>query len=95
MSSFLDCYIWSISCCNIDQYFLIEKVYYHNSLTNDFVSIVPGNVQVPEFEIKNIHLLNQVDFDIINKNQIPIIKLNDDDSWSIDLKYYYEFNSNM
>lgn len=95
MTPFLDCNIWSVVSSDINKFFLVEKVYYYNSMTNELVDIIPGHIQIPEFEISNLSLLQQVDFGVINKFGIPIIKMHEDDSWSIDLTYYEEYNTNL
>ena len=95
MTPFLDCNIWSVSCYGIDQYFFVEKVYHYISLTQEFVDIIPGHTQIPEFEISNLSLLQQVNFNVVNEHHIPIIKRTENDSWTIDLKYYEEYHSNL
>lgn len=95
MNAFLDCNIWSISTTGIDKFFLVEKVYNYNSLTDGIVEITPGFVQVPEFEIKDLHLLDGVDYNIINSYSVPIVQLLEDDSWKINLKYYEQVYSNL
>ena len=95
MKPFLDCNIWSVSCHGIDEYYLVEKVYHYNSLSNTFIDIIPGHIQIPEFEIHDLNLLDQVDFNIVNASFIPIIKRTTNDRWSIDLKYYEQYNSVM
>jgi hypothetical protein len=91
MSSFLNCNIWSINDCIMseDGYTVVRRVYEYNSDTDDFnTPIPPGFIQIPEFEIKNLHLLNNLNYDFINEFKIPIIKKQTDGSWSVDLKYY-------
>lgn len=95
MTPLLDCNIWSITNCNIDQFFLVEKIYHFNSITDDIIDIVPGFIQVPEFEIKNLHLLNHVNYDIINVHFIPIVQMVKDGVYEINLKYYDQINNHM
>jgi hypothetical protein len=94
MIPFLDCKIWSITCDGIDQYFFVEKIYHYNSLKTGIINIIPGHIQIPEYEIYNLDLLSNTSFDIINEYRIPIIKLNDN-RWTIDLKYYEQYHSNL
>jgi hypothetical protein len=91
MNSFLNCNIWSIndSIKTEDGYTFIKRVYEYNSDTSEFnTPIPPGFIQIPQFEIKNLHLLKNLDYNFINNFKIPIIKKDNNDSWSIDLKYY-------
>jgi hypothetical protein len=89
--AFLNCNIWSVKLTDqpyIKQnFFLISAVYYYNSLTSGIFEFDMECIQIPEFEIKNIHLLNGLDFDFINKNTIPIL-YKDIDNWKIDLRAY-------
>jgi hypothetical protein len=95
MTPFLDCNIWSVTFDGIDQYFFVEKVYHYKSSTQEFIDIIPGHIQIPEFEISNLSLLQQVNFNVVNEHHIPIIKINENGSWSIDLKYYEKYHSNL
>jgi hypothetical protein len=91
MKPFLNCNIWSINDCIMTQdgYTFIKRIYPYNSDTDEFnTSIPPGFIQIPEFEIKNLHLLENLDYAFINKFRIPIIKKDNFDCWTIDLKYY-------
>jgi hypothetical protein len=94
MNSFLDCPIWSVNYLQIDNYGFTfpKRVYYYNSNTEEFNSpIPPGFVQIPEFEIKNINLLDTIDFELIDKYAIPILRRNEKNEWSIDLLNYENF----
>ena len=71
-------------------FFLVENVYYYNSLTSGIIVFNPNCMQIPEFEIKDLHLLDQVDYDLINKYTIPLL-YRDDKSWKIDLTMYNEY----
>jgi hypothetical protein len=91
MTSFLKCNIWSVNDLTIDPngFTFIKRVYPYDSDTEEFnTSIPPGFIQIPEFEIKNLHLLNGLDFNFINEFKIAIIRRDKDGSWLIDLKYY-------
>jgi hypothetical protein len=91
MTSFLNCNIWSVHNLYVDDYgyTLVRRIYPYNSDTAEFnTPIPPGFIQIPEFEIKNLHLLNGLDYDFINKNSIPILRRDEFGDWSIDLKYY-------
>jgi hypothetical protein len=63
--AFLDCNIWSVHLINQPyiehNFFLVENVYYYNSLTSGIIVFNPNCTQIPEFEIKDLHLLDQVD----------------------------------
>ena len=96
--AFLNCNIWSVNLVNQPyiehNFFLIEKVYYYNSLTSGIIVFNPSSVQIPEFEIKDLHLLDELDYDFINKYTIPILYKNED-SWKIDLTIYNEYEKNI
>jgi hypothetical protein len=89
--AFLDCNIWSVPLTNqpyIDHgFFLMEKIYYYNSLTSGINVYNPNCIQIPEFEIKDTHLLNAVNPILTYKFNIPILR-NAEDSWKIDLTLY-------
>lgn len=89
MSSFLDCNIWIIPDIDHteDYFYPVYEVFKYNSNTDNFSMYMPGSIIVPEFEIENLHLLEGLDFDLINKNRIYLIK-RENTKWSIDLKYY-------
>ena len=95
--AFLDCNIWSVNLTGQPyiehNFFLVENVYYYNSLTSGIVVFNPNCMQIPEFEIKNLHLLDGVDYEFINKHTIPL--LYKDDSWKIDLTIYNEYDKNI
>jgi hypothetical protein len=88
---FLNCNVWSVKLTDqpysSQNFFLISSVYYYNSLTSGIFEFDMECIQIPEFEIKNIHLLNGLDFDFINTNIIPIL-YKDNDNWKIDLRIY-------
>jgi hypothetical protein len=94
--AFLDCNILSINLIdqpyNDHNFFLIEKVYYYNSLTSGIIVFNPGSVQIPEFEIRDIHLLDGLDYDFINKENVPILS-RIDNNWKIDLTLYHKLMS--
>jgi hypothetical protein len=93
MKPFLDCNIWSINDLTVDDFgfFKIKRIYYYNSNTEEFnTPIPPGFIQIPEFEIKNLNLLKTIDFNFINKFEIPILRKDLDGKWTIDLTYYDE-----
>lgn len=92
--AFLDCNIWSVN--NIQQpyiehnFFLVSSVYYYNSLLSGAVSFDLECIQIPEFIIQDIHLLDGLDFNFINENCIPIL-YKDKDAWKINLRFYEDF----
>jgi hypothetical protein len=94
---FLNCNMWSVSLINQPHiehnFFLVENVYYHNSLTSGIIVFNPNCAQIPEFEIKDLHLLNGLDYEVINKYAIPLL-YKDDKSWKIDLTMYNEYDKN-
>jgi hypothetical protein len=69
---------------------LVRKIYPYNSDTEEFnTPIPPGFIQIPEFEIKRLELLDNLDYDLINKFRIPLLRRNTyTGEWSIDLRYY-------
>jgi hypothetical protein len=98
MTAFLNCNIWSIAPYSYNKFYMVERVYLHNSLSPvNNTSFTAGCYQIPEFEIYNIDLLSDVNYDIINSQRIPIIKRSNADEWEINLFYYNEYvkNTNM
>lgn len=103
-TAFLNCNIWSVHSINqpyIDQnLFLVSAIYHYNSLTSGIHNFNPECIQVPEFDIKEIHLLEGLNYDFITKQNIPILS-RIDNSWKIDLTLYhklineYEKNTSM
>jgi hypothetical protein len=93
-SAFLDSEIWSVNIVQqpyIDHnFYLVTNVYYYNSLKSGIVNFDLECIQIPLFEIHNIHLLDKLDYNLINKNSIPILYRYKDD-WKIDLRIYEDF----
>lgn len=93
-TAFLDCNIWSVNATEqpyIDHnFFLVSSVYYYNSLASGIFNFDVECIQIPEFEINGVDLLDGLDFDFINKHSIPIL-LRKDDTWKIDLTIYEDF----
>jgi hypothetical protein len=92
--AFLNCNIWSVHLTHKSQtdhkFFLIHSIYHYNSLTSGIVSFDSNCVQIPEFEIKDLHLLEKIDNFFINMYKIPIV-YKDDNIWKINLKIYENF----
>lgn len=93
---FLDCNIFSVHNLPIteDEFYMIENVYQYNSLTSGIFHFTQTTIQIPDFEIKNLHLLNEVDTHIVNKYGIPILKriINiNPEIWEINLSHYENF----
>jgi len=90
-NAFLNCNIWSVHLTDqpyIDHnFFLVNSIYHYNSLESGIYGFDFESVQIPEFEIQDIHLLNGLNFDFINKNSIPCL-YRSDDIWKIDLRIY-------
>jgi len=68
-------------------------------LSSGIINFKQETIQIPEFEIEDLHLLNNVDPKIINDYGIPIIKRSIESQkeiWKIDLLYYeyYKLQSN-
>ncbi len=93
-NAFLNSNIWSVPQTNQpylhEQFYLVHQVYHYNSLYSGMINFDIDCLQLPEFEIQNIELLQNLDFDFINKNQIPIL-CRDNEVWKIDLKYYEHY----
>lgn len=93
-NSFLDCNIWSVNATEQpyieNNFFLVSSVYYYNSLASGIFNFDIECIQIPEFEINNVHLLDGLDFNFINKHTIPILHKNED-NWKIDLTIYEDF----
>jgi hypothetical protein len=78
-----------------EDYYCIEQVYRYDSNNTEYNRQIPvGSIQIPEHDIKNLNLLEDLDYTILKKHQIPLIKKSGD-SWSIDLYYYEKVYSNM
>jgi hypothetical protein len=91
-SPFLNCHIISVyNTTAYNDFYLIEKIYHHNSLQYGIPNFEYTCIQIPEFEISNNHLLYELDYDFINKFSIPIIRrileLNTE-YWKVDLTHY-------
>jgi len=92
--AFLNCNIWSVNATHQPyiehNFFLVSSVYYYNSLTSKIFNFDVECIQIPEFEIQDIHLINELDFDFINTNTIPILYKNET-GWKIDLRLYEDY----
>jgi hypothetical protein len=90
----LNCNIWSVHITDqpyIDEnFYLVETVYYYNSLVSGIINFNLECIQIPEFEITDINLLDSLDFDFINKHCIPILN-RDNNTWRIDLRIYENY----
>jgi hypothetical protein len=101
-SPFLDCDIFSVHNLPVteDEFYMVEDVYHYNSLTSGIVDFKHTTIQIPEYEIQDLFLLNTIDTNIINQHGIPVLKrvigLNEE-YWKIDLTYYeyYKLQSNI
>lgn len=93
-TSFLKCNIWSIHSViqpHIDDnFYLVESVYYYDSLKSGIVNFNLECIQIPEFEIDDINLLDNVDFEMVNINGIPILSKTNT-GWKIDLTFYENY----
>jgi hypothetical protein len=94
MTAFLNCNIWSVGHLSDDLGFsLVQKIYpYYSDIEEFNFSIEPGFIQIPEFEIENLHLLDNLDYNIINQFKVPILKRTETRTWTIDLTYYENIN---
>jgi hypothetical protein len=96
--AFLDCNIWSINLTGQpyieNNFFLVENIYYYNSLSSGIIVFNPSCIQIPEFEIKHLHLLDNLNYELINKCAIPIL-YKVDDCWEINLSVYNEYDKNI
>jgi hypothetical protein len=92
--AFLNCNIWSVHLLKQPyiehNFYSVANVYYYNSLNSGIYYFDLECVQIPEFEIRNINLLDNIDFDFVNKYSIPIL-YRDKDGWKIDLRIYEDF----
>lgn len=100
-TAFLNCDMVSVNSlpATDDEFYLIDKVYYHNSLESKSINFQYVCIQIPEHEIVNYHSLYNLDYEFINKFRIPLIKRvvsEKTETWEIDLKYYenYKLQSN-
>ena len=73
---------------------MIENVYHFNSLHSGIINFKHTTIQIPEFEIKDLHLLNKIDPKIVNEYGIPILRKiieSNEEIWKIDLSHYEHF----
>jgi hypothetical protein len=93
-TAFLNCNIWSVHSINQPyinhNFYLFERIYYYNSLESGITDFDLECIQIPEFEIQDIHLLNGLDFEFINTSGIPIL-YKSKHIWKIDLSFYEDF----
>lgn len=94
-TAFLNCNIWSVSLIDGQPYlsynfYLVQKIYQYNSLSSGMIYFDSSSIQIPEFEIQEKHLLDNLDYKLINDHCIPILKRVDGDIeyWKIDLTLY-------
>lgn len=94
--AFLDCFLWYVFADDLVEtdHYLVYNVVKYNSNTDEFnTKINPICTCIPDFEIMNKHLLDGLDYNIVNEYKIPIlmkIEEADHDVWTIDLRYYDE-----
>jgi len=92
--AFLNCNIWSVHPLKQPyieyNFYLVSNVYYYNSLNSGIYNFDLECVQIPEFEIRNLNLLDNIEFDFVNKYYIPILYRNNE-TWNIDLRIYDDF----
>ena len=92
--AFLNCNIWSVHITNQpyqhENFYLVETVYHYNSLVSGIINFNLECIQIPEFEITGIDLLDGLDFEFINKYSVPILYKNET-GWKIDLRIYEDY----
>ena len=98
---YLNCSIFSVHNLPVteDYFYMVENIYFYNSLTSGIINFKQETIQIPEFEIQDLNLLHTLDHNIINKHSIPVIKRVfgvDGEFWKIDLLHYeyYKLQSN-
>jgi hypothetical protein len=95
MKPFLDGNIWSVFHNEFDpDWHYVHRVYYYNSLNSDPNTLEGDFTQVPESLIEDLNLLSKIDYSIIQKHQIPVVRKYDSIKWKIDLTIY-EKNINL
>jgi hypothetical protein len=82
MKPFIDCNIWIIpdnpESHKWGNFYYIYLIHQYNSLTGSFnTEFSEGFYKIPESEIKNLHLIQMVDWNILQQKSIPILKNND------------------
>ncbi len=94
MQPFLNCHIFSVhNLTPVVDFYFIQRVYFYNSLESGIVYFDEHTTQIPQFEIDNLNLLNQLketDINTIHENGIPILRRLDD-KWMIDFTHYENF----
>jgi len=94
INAFLNSNIWSVHSTDQpyinDNFYLVDRVYFYNSLESGIIEFNLECIQIPEFEIQDIHLLNGLDFEFINSRGIPILYKNKH-IWKIDLRLYEDY----
>lgn len=92
---FLNCTIVSVVALSntADYFYKVDNIYHYNSLESGVYNFRTDCIQIPEFEIRDRDLLNGLDFELIDKLNIPILRrvIEDDEYWKIDLKYYENY----
>jgi hypothetical protein len=93
-NAFLNCYIWSVHTLNQpyinENFYLVESVYFYNSMESGIIEFNSECIQIPEFEIQDTHLLDRVDSNFTSIHNIPLLYKNDD-IWKIDLRIYEDY----
>jgi hypothetical protein len=92
--AFLNCNIWSVHSIHQpymhENFYLVESVYYYNSLESGIIDFNPECIQIPQFTIYGVELLHGLDFEFINNHPAPILYRNKD-NWEINLRLYEYF----
>ena len=90
MKPFLDCNIWSVFETK-DDFYLVLNVEYYNSDNSEFNKVYDHRTfDIPEVIVKDLHLLEGLDFEFIKTYYIPILKC-DTNIWKIDLTHYNRY----
>jgi hypothetical protein len=80
---------------DIKDFYFVESIYPYNSNNTEYnKEIFPDCIAIPEFEIKNLNLLANLDYNLINSKRISILKISNSICY-IDLHYYEIENSNL
>jgi hypothetical protein len=96
MKPFIDDILWGVIRSPEKGWYYVLLTLPYNSTESKLdqkLSLIEELHYVPQKLISNLQLLETVNFETINKYQVPILKF--DDNWSIDLNHYEQTNINM
>lgn len=100
MKPFIDDILWGVVRSPEKGWYHVVLTLPYNSLHGDMDKELSGLSLpqelhfVPEKLISNLHFLENVNFQTIDENRIPMLKFSND-AWSVDLEQYEQTNINL